>query len=469
VALDPAPDPAAALADLAPLLPATVHAEAVGRRAGARLAVRLVNGVPEIVEALVADPQELFDRRKDQDDAIAARDGDADAALRLPMEWRVQATLTFDRLLDVPGGVSVAVSLASQTITDHVVAMTAAAVRSLVGGQGHAVLVALDAPGSAQLGRLVLAGAAGDGAAARVVLRPPALLAGETGAGPLPPAGALLGHEDEPVPPVWRRAASHAKALAAQLVWRALATSEREEDGRVVLTFHGYKKSAFLLPEPESWEPQDVTETIALRGWALHDASPDRLLALRQVASLYGTDTAPFGHAADVQASAEVIYAGLRTDAVAEAVKGSREAHAQAQDAARQTVKNATDMVKGATERMLAALVAVGAVLIANAGRALPDDTGRLLIVLVAVFLFVLAAASALLEGPLLALPARKLKQDLVHQAGLLTDEQRRRVDELPSLVAARGRITAVRWAVPAAHVLFAVLLLALGHPSRRD
>ncbi len=163
--------------------------------------------------------------------------------------------------------------------------------------------------------------------------------------------------------------------------WRAPSTrSTRRGPTPCSRCSPGYKKSAFLLPEPESWEPQDVTETIALRGWALHDASPDRLLALRQVASLYGTDTAPFGHAADVQASAEVIYAGLRTDAVAEAVKGSREAHAQAQDAARQTVKNATDMVKGATERMLAALVAVGAVLIANAGRALPDDTGRLLI-----------------------------------------------------------------------------------------
>jgi hypothetical protein len=466
-AMDPAPDPAAALRQLTGLLPAALNVEAVGSLSGSRrLVVKLSDGIPEVLENLLGDPRELFDERSAQDDAVAAGNDNAAAALRLPLEWRVHGTFSLAKLVDLPDGVELAVSLAVSTITEHVLGVDAATVDLLATRGRRTVLVALDAQEHALFGSVALAGIPSSAVDMTIQLKALKLLKGEESADPPPPA-ALLPQPGHSVPAVWQSAADHLGILAAQLLWRAIATSEKINEEQVTLTFHGYKKSSFDLPAAASWHPSQVDEAMQLRAWALYDASPDRLLALRQVVSLYDSSAGPFEHAADVQASAEVIYNGLRTEAVVEAVKSSREAHAQAQDAARQTVKNATDMVKGAVERMLASLVAVGAVLMANAGRVLPDDIGRLLVLLIAGFLLLLAASSVLLEGPLLALPAKKLKEDLDHQAGLLTDTQRTKIDQLPSLVSARCRTNTVRWVVPLVLTFFAVVLFFYGHPGR--
>jgi hypothetical protein len=93
----------------------------------------------------------------------------------------------------------------------------------------------------------------------------------------------------------------------------------------------------------------------------LQDTSPDRLLAVRQVVSLYEHDD-PFRDAQDVQASAEIIYVGWRNDAVTEVVESSRDAQAQGNDAVRQALMCSQDLAKAATERFLSGLVAVVAV-----------------------------------------------------------------------------------------------------------
>jgi hypothetical protein len=464
--LEIAADPAAALDQLGSLLPAALNVEAVGRRAGSKLVVRLINGVPELLDATI-DPRELFDERGDQDSATAALDGDAGAALALPMDWSVHATFAFARLIETPGQVAVTVSLTTATVSQYIVETNVSDVERLLISGGQTVRVALDTTECVRLGLLILSGVPSDVPATPILLTRPRLLAGELAGGHLLAAGALLPVDPTSIPPVWYRAANHICIVAAQLVWRRLATDEIVEAVGISLVFVGYKKATFVLPDAGAWESEHVKATLALREWALSDISPDRLLAVRQVMSLYDVDGAPFAHPFEIQASSEIIYLGLRTDAVAEAVKSFREAHAQAQGAARETVKSATDMLKGATERMLAALVAVGAVLMTNASRVLPDDTGRLLLLFVAAFLGLLAAASATLEGPLLSLPAKKLRPDLAHEAGLMTDKQRDRIDRLPSLVAARRRIQAVRWVIPIAYIVFASLLLLFGHPGR--
>jgi hypothetical protein len=459
-------DVAGALTELADLLPTAINVEAVGERGGARLRMRLVHGALAVVDSPPGDVRTLFDDPADQGNAREAFEGDADAALALPLAWTVEGTFDFARVLAVPAGVRAAVAIAPATVVDYVTDTTAQTVERLAAPGAVRVLAAADAPGTVRIGGMVLAGPGGEGTTA-VPLVAPVLLDGETaGPGNSPPAGVLVPAPGTAVPPVWQAAARHAQALACQLVWKALATASTGTGHAPSVTFHGYKKTSFALPAPGAWTPQQITETLALRRWALHDASPDRLLAVRQVVSLYDDGSAAL-HAADVQASAEIVYTGLRTDAVAEAVKGAREAHGQAQDAARQAAKNAHDLLKGATERMLAALVAVGAVLVANAGRTLPDETGRLLLLLVAAFLLVLAAASVAFEGPLLSLPAKNLKDDLHHQPGLLTQAQRDRVDATPSLKDARRRVRLVRFVVPIAHTAFAVLIYAFGHPSR--
>jgi len=458
-------DPRGAVDALAPLSGVAVNVEAVGARDGATLLLRLVNSRLAVVDAPSDDVHELFDVPADQQNARAAFEGDAEAALSLPMEWEVRGTFDLARALDAPTGTRVGVAAFAETVTRYVAETTAVSAARLAESGSTRVLVALDAAGIAVLGCLVLAGHEDGPVSAPLPLS--CLLPGEAATaddGPAP--GLLVPAEDSAPPPVWLAAAAHVRALAAQLVWRSLATDATAQDERLVLTFHGYKKASFGLPHASAWTPQQVSDTLALRAWALHDASPDRLLAVRQVVSLYDGDDA-LRHAADVRASAEIVYVGLRTDAVAEAVKSAREAHVQAQDDARQAVKSAHDLVKAATERMLAALIAVGAVLVANAGRTLPNAPSRQILLLVAAFLAVLAVASVALEGPLMALPAKNLKEDLQHSPGLLTETQRRHVDQTPSLEAARGRVRLVRVAVPMAHLTFALLLVVFGYPSR--
>lgn len=461
------PDPRAALASLADLTSAAINVEVVGVRDGARLCLRLINGLLEVVEPLVGNPNELFDEAAPRADALRALDGDANAALRLPMVWNVQASFAFNKMLIVPDATLVTVTSKVDSAIAQVLLASVVNVGDLLNRAGARVLVALELAESAQFGSVTLTGLEGEGLN-QLKMRALAPLPGEQSDLPWPPPVALLGDRGQNFPEIFRAPADHLRGLAAQLVWRTLATSEQVEDGdTLTLTFHGYRKAMFSMPPSGTWQTRHIDETLALREWAFYDASPDRLLAVRQVTSLYQPIDAPFAHAGDIQASAEIVYAGLRSAAVAEAMKSARDAHNRAQESARQTSKNATDMLKNATERMFAVLGGVGAVFIANAGRVLPDDVGRLLIVLVAVFLLLLAAASVFLEGPLLALSPGNFKADIDHEAGLLTDEQRDRIQRLPSLVAVRRRIAVVRWAVPLTHVAFAAALFLFAHPDR--
>lgn len=130
-------------------------------------------------------------------------------------------------------------------------------------------------------------------------------------------------------------------------------------------------------------------------------------------------------------------------------------------------MKNAQDLTKAAAERVLATLVAVGAVVIARANTTLSADVSRGLMLLIAAFLGLLALASVAFEGPLLAKPMRFLGADLAHQSSLLTDEQRREVTRTPSLLATCRRLTVLRVAVPVTYLLLAGAIVIFGHPSR--
>jgi hypothetical protein len=456
---EPAKDAAAALTELARLVPYAVHVEVTGHRDGAALALRLVGDRLEVVGVPTGEARDLFDSRADIELARAAFDGDADAALKLPMRWSVSGTFDLAKAMDAEQRVRAALDPA--TVTAYITGTASADAGRVATPSGHNVFVALTGTSSVQLGSVVLAGARAPDP--QLVLLPIETLDGEPAAQGIS-AAHLLRRPGTRAPAEWVAAAGHLEKLAAELVWMSLATSVDDRPSGRVLTFHGYKKASFPLPAHAAWTADRIDGALALREWAFRDPGPDRLLAIRQVVSLYG-DEDVFAFARDVVASAEVVYVGLRTDAVAEAVKSTREAQAHAQDAARQAVKTSHDLVKAAAERMLAALVALGAVLIANASRTLPDDVSRNLLLLVAAFLVFLAALSALVEGPLLALVPSKLRADL-SQTTLLTDTQRDRVDRMPSLESARARITIVRWVVPGAHLLFALLIAVFGHPS---
>lgn len=463
------PDPRVELAKLGPLLPYRVHVQAHAERPAGRYELRLVNNQFEVARTPDADPESLFESETDQADARQARDLDADAALRLPLAWTITGTFALDKAVRASPGVSVAAALTTAVVAEYVLATDLATVGRLAPSRTRRVLVAMEPAPAVHVGQLTVIGLSDPGTVGKVALPDPELLPGEADdADAPPPAGVLLGADGPdlqtgPATGPWAGAVAHTRKIAAQLAWQALAS---DPAAAPVLEFYGYKRVTLTLPTLDAWTEQQTEDALRLRRWAFAESSPDRLLAIRQVVSLYDGDEA-LENARDVQASAEVVYTGLRTDAVAEAVKSNREAYAQAQDTVRQAVKNAQDLIKSAAERLLATLASIGAVVIARANTTLSDHTSRGLMLLIAGFLILLAVASAVFEGSLLAQPIRCLGDDLAHQASLLSDAQREKVTQTPSLLATRKRLNALRWAVPGLYLVFAVAIIAVGYPSR--
>jgi hypothetical protein len=457
-------DPRAVLETLRPLLPYRVNLQAQADHPSGRYELRLVNDAFEVVGSPDADPDGMFETPAEQLDARRARDLDADAALRLPLNWTVTGAFALHKAVSGAPDASVLVVLTADAVTRYVTSTALPDVGRLATAGVHRVLVALEPAPAVHLGLLTVTGLPDPGEPASLHLPDPAVLTGE-GTEPQdpPPAGVLLSAQPPDPDGPWMEAVRHTRKLAAQLAWQALAS---DPGASPVLEFHGYKRVTVTLPPLGQWTDRQTDDTLRLRRWAFAESSPDRLLAVRQVVSLYDGDDA-LSNTRDIQASAGVVYMGLRTDAVAEVLKSNRDAYGQAQDTVRQAVKNAQDLTKAAAERLLATLGAVGAVVIARANTTLSEDTSRGLMLLIAVFLGLLAAASIAFDGPLLAQPIRSLGADLAHQSSLLTDDQRREVTRTPSLVATARRLTVLRFAVPATHLLLAAAIVLFGYPSR--
>jgi len=464
-------DCAAALAELAPLRPAIGDIEAVGERAGYEIRLRMVGGVMEVVSLPDVDPHALFDAGEDLENALRAWDRDADAAQVLPVNWRVTAYLSLDGLIPKDADFEMRMAFDADTI---VTAFTSASLPTLnrLVPPGGARRVYLSLRGKAAPLHLGTFSLATSGATNPVRLpRPAAPLAGETaalqqGLGllgphcliPLAPTGAT--------PSEWEPVVRRSVAAAVAATWALLASGVEVAGDKVSLDFLGFKRIKLVLPDPKELAPEVIGAVLKLREWALQDTSPDRLLAVRQVVSLYEHDDA-FEHAQDIQdiqASAEIIYIGLRSDAVAEVVKSSRDAQALANDTVRQALKSSQDLVKAATERFLAGLVATGAVVIANANRNLSDDVSRNLILLLACFFGVLAIVAVFVEGPLLSLQMKHLAADLRTGSSLLTEKQRQAVVDSPSVHATWVQIRIVRVAIPVLHLGLALAILEWGY-----
>jgi hypothetical protein len=205
---------------------------------------------------------------------------------------------------------------------------------------------------------------------------------------------------------------------------------------------------------------------LSLYDWASTEKSPDRLLAVQQVASLLEADQL-LDHVGDLRGSAEIVYTGLRSEAVAEAVRGFREAHAATLETVRQTLTSVQDLTKAATDRGFAALVAVGAVLVANGTRSLSNHVGRLLLLLVAAFLIFLAVWSFTVEGPLVAAPMKNLEVDLRRGSPLLTDGQVKELLDAETISITRRRSTVVHFTIPGLHLALSLAIVIFGFPSR--
>lgn len=463
------------LSRLDSLRSALVDVQVVGVRGGQELRLRRVNDQYEVVGLPEVIPARLFDDTDDQQLAEQAWERDAHAALQLPMSWTITADLALSRLVAAPSGTELRACLFSQSITEAVLAASLSNTSHFLPADGtrRIYLALLADTGTANLGAITLSGLpASPGPGAEDVLSVPAAqaaLVGELEASErlphgLPRANVML-PATATVPNEWWPAAARFASLAALSVWCMLASDCTVQRDAVHLVFVGFKRVELDLEAPGMLGPDSVSQTLRLRAWAFSDLSPDRLLAIRQVVSLYhGLEALDL--AADILASAEIIYHGLRSDAVAEVVKSARDAQSEVLDAVRQSLRGAQDLAKSATERFLAALVGIASVLIANASKVLSNHVGRNLMLLVAGFLVVLTIFSLLVEGPLLSIPLRNLEADLRDSSALLTAEQLKRVTSIPSAESTRARIRAIRAIIPVTYVATSALIVIFGYPS---
>jgi hypothetical protein len=466
----------AALSALDPLVAAFVDVRVVGRIHGASLEIRRVGGAYEVQSVPQALPDELFDEG-DIDGARLAWDRDADAAFALPLQWDIRAEVDLAKVVEAPDIVSVRVALSASTLAEAFDASALADLRNLVpDAVERRVYIALDSAaepldlGSVSFTGIRMATQVAAELRTEVATRPvreplPAESSDHPALQHIPAPVALLLLGDAPTDTWWLAVARRCQSLAALITWAMIASDVTLNDTELVMEFRGFKRVTMAVDTAETLAASVCAGSDTLRRWAFHDASPDRLLALRQVISLYH-DREALQCPQDVLDSAEVVYAGLRSDAVAEVVRSTREAHSQTLDTARQTVRAVQDLAKNAGDRLLASLVAIGAVVVANAGKSISDGVGRDLLLLVAAFLLVLAISATFLEGPLLSLPLTRLDDDLRRGSPLLSDEQRRLLTSLPSVEATRVRVRVLRVVIPAIYVAGAVLIVVFGDPS---
>ena len=249
----------------------------------------------------------------------------------------------------------------------------------------------------------------------------------------------------------------------AAAAWAWLATAvELHNRQSATLEFFGLQRTRHNLPSSgPNINVQQCQASYELWRWATRNDSPDQLLASRQVISLY-RDEPPWPQASDIQLAAEPVFVALRSDATAEAFRMQREARALALTVARETADATIGLAKGAVERCLAALAAVGGVIIAHTSNALTDSQAFKLRLLIGIFLIILAGWSALIEGPAASIAIDSLPKDIGTLGDLLSAGQRQQALDLQTLKKAQRQNRIVRVAVPIAYAAAAAAAFSL-------
>jgi hypothetical protein len=463
-------DPADLTRTLDALQPIVVDARFYGRIAESTLVVRYRNGDAHVAQFPDRSPTDLFDDRSQRRQAEAVW-ASGEGALALPLDWHVEVEVDLARLLPQQPSARFRVTRFASTVEAAFRRLPFWELGQLIPNdqQTRTVFMALDAPDDrVDLGSLSLCGPN-----ASIVELPKAARASDAAvrndAPDLPNPEALVAPTARDNPEAgrhfWKSLTTYIADCGGSAALSELSSELRlRDEGEIRLIFKGFRTIHLVLREPI----KGSDDVLLIYRWAFAEPSPDRLLAIQQVASLQDSSSL-VDNIHDLRASAEIVYAGLRNDAVAEAVKGYRDAYSQALDAARQTVRGSQDLTKSAVERAIAALVAVGAVLIARAGTTLTPALSEQLLYGVAAFLGVLATFSVFIEGPLIGATLKHLEKDLALGSPLLTQDQISKLVQAETVEAAKTRGKRVRFTVPALYVVGAAVILLLAIPNVRS
>lgn len=249
-------------------------------------------------------------------------------------------------------------------------------------------------------------------------------------------------------------------AYASACAWAELATSAEVVGDVVCAEYFGLMRQSWTIPKAGLRLSHDQHSAVRELWRSAAAASPDRVLAARQVVSLYPAE--PWARAADVIDASDPIFVALRADAIAEAMRTQREARSTAQAIVRQSADAAAGLAKGAVERVIAVLAAIGAIVVGVTSDNLTAGQAENLRQLLAVFLMFLAAWSLLVEGALVTGPLAGLDDEVDALGDLLSDAQRKELKRSEVVKRTRRQAWIVRGTVPIAYLVVAALALTV-------
>jgi hypothetical protein len=264
--------------------------------------------------------------------------------------------------------------------------------------------------------------------------------------------------------------ANKLQASAAALAWAWLATEVEPLNSSAAfsttttrLAFFGYRRLEVTLgPEGITEEPTALA-ALQLYRWATDEESSDKIVAIRQVASVYDS-TELFESARDVERAAAPIYKALRAGAISDLLEAQSAARGVVFDAARQAAAGAVDGSKSVAERTLASLGALGGLILAQSTTHIPlyliRDAGEGL----AGFLVFLALWAIFVEGPSLSPPLRSLSSDLKASSPLLTSDVLKSIVDMASVSRARHAVCRIRWLAPIVYLSAAAVAAILAY-----
>ncbi|GAC1373550.1 MAG: hypothetical protein NVSMB4_00180 [Acidimicrobiales bacterium] len=248
---------------------------------------------------------------------------------------------------------------------------------------------------------------------------------------------------------------------ATACCWALLATSVTIQGNEAQAEFFGLQRQAWTLPAGgPDLTPEAHEAAYELWRTCIDGALPDRLLAARQVVSLYRQ--APWASAADVLRSSEPLFLALRSTATAEALRAQREARALAMSVARQTAEATTGLAKNAVERALAVFAAMGAIIVARTSSTLTATQATSLRHLLAIYLLILVPWSFILEGRPVTAAIGALRVDLASFSDLLTDSEQSAILRTETVQRSQQQAWAARCVVPLAYLAAAIVALTL-------
>jgi hypothetical protein len=252
------------------------------------------------------------------------------------------------------------------------------------------------------------------------------------------------------------------RADACAWAWLSNSTTPRDDQSAATVEYFGYRRRDFALP-PEGYVAASGERASKAYTWATAEASPDRILAIRQVVSLYDGATLPDAPQ-DVIRAAEPLYLALRAGEVAAVLESQRQARGIAVEAARESAAAAQSAAKSAAERTIASLAAVAGVAVANATAGLVAKDARELALGIAALFGFLAMWAISIEGPAMRAPISSFKVDMPIIGHLLGPADRTAILGMRVLKTASHAVLRARIATPIIYLSGAAVTLLVAH-----